>query len=196
MILYTIKKGSPLKSAIILSILSSILLMGEEISSPYTPPEPNTRIAPHSLYAGGGFSHYLADDDTHDITANALTEIVGYQLNRYFGVEGRFSATLGKVTFDDGVTKKDRKKYISNKSLYLKGTYPVYGVQVYGLLGYGETVTSKMSESGLQWGAGVNYTLGENYHIYADYTRMYDDAGFKNDNFSLDNLSLGVLYSF
>ncbi len=141
-----------------------------------------------SFYLGLGYSYMNMDvDNDADHDADATLLLAGYNFNQYIGVEGRYS----------GLTD-----CLENAAIYLKPMYPIGGVTVYGLLGYGETTYdggSSLSESGFQWGLGANYAVTENIGVFADYTNLYNDTGFDgatSEDVMVDSVNVGVTYKF
>lgn len=151
----------------------------------------------------GGFVGSFGAGNESDISSNAITLIAGYNFNKYLAVEGRYSASFGDLTFDNG-TETDFDGDMSNIALYLKPMYPLGGVTLYGLLGYGEVTIDdtfrEYSESGFQWGLGASYAATENIGVFVDYTVLYDDTGFDTISsfidYRVDAINVGLTYSF
>ena len=108
-------------------------------------------------YGGVGFTtaKVSCEDGCEDITYGLLGRI-GYDINKYIGIEGRVINTFLEYEQSDvtyyGVFAKPM--YAINKDL-----------KVYGLLGYGKVDVGDIksySGSGLSWGVGAEYYLGEN----------------------------------
>lgn len=151
-----------------------------------------------AFYVGLGYSYMNMDIDGYtpidsraiageEHNGDAVLLLAGYNFNQYIGVEGRYAG------FTD---------CLENTAIYLKPMYPMAGVTVYGLLGYGETTYdngSSLSESGFQWGLGASYKVTENIGVFVDYTDLYDDSGFDSYQLSdvmVDAVSVGVTYKF
>jgi len=204
--------------------ISSFANAGGDIA----PIEPVVEVESHeiyesSFYVGLGYSYINSNNDAQpaftspgygiglqptrgseiDITGDAFTLIAGYNFNKYFAVEGRYSATFGDLTFDDGAGETDFNGDISNLALYLKPMYPIGGLTLYGLLGYGEVTVDdawgENSESDFQWGIGASYAATENVSIFVDYTVLYDDSGFDSivlGDYQIDAINIGITYTF
>jgi opacity protein-like surface antigen len=165
-----------------------------------------------SFYVGLGYSYMKMNvqeiDGTWevDVNGNALTVLAGYNFNKYIAVEGRYSITLGDLTVkeDGGGEDKDEDGEISNIALYLKPMYPMGGLTLYGLLGYGQVAldidNDELSESAFQWGLGASYAVNDNVGLFVDYTRLYDDTDFdghySDEDFVIDAINVGVTYKF
>lgn len=74
-----------------------------------------------SFYAGVGYSYmeyessWVDGGDSAEIAeGNAVTVLAGYNFNQYFALEGRYSLTLGDITYND----EDIESDISNIGLY------------------------------------------------------------------------------
>lgn len=178
----------------------------EPVAEVFVPDESN-------FYVGLGYSYMALEIDFNDprdtkvdITGNAYTLLAGYNFNKYIAVEGRYSATVGDLSFEvNGGSEEDVDGKISNIALYLKPMYPVGGVTLYGLLGYGKVTLDngydKDSENSFQWGLGASYAVNDDIGVFVDYTRLYDDknfAGWGDDQTDvlLDSINVGVTYKF
>ncbi|MEA3491788.1 MAG: outer membrane beta-barrel protein [Campylobacterota bacterium] len=132
-----------------------------------------------------------------------LTLNAGYDLNKYFAGEVRYTASIAK---DDVVE-------MSGWSLFVKPQYPVdVDIKLYALLGYGGVAVDgvtvsrpvKVDDSGFQWGLGASYSLNNvtdyNIEIYADYTSLANemDAIYWNGDLktSADALTAGAAFRF
>ena len=158
-------------------------------------------ISDNPFYVGLAYSYITMDNDrlNDDITGNAVSLLAGYKFHPYFGVEARYSTTVG----DLDVYGTDRGWDISNIGIYLKPQYDYNQIKLYGLLGYGEVTLDNgptHSEDGFQWGLGASYAVNDNVDLFVDYTRLYDDNGFDsftgNDDITVDSVNVGVSYKF
>jgi len=187
------------------SLLSSIAHAGGVII-PYTPTE-------SSLYVGIGASAIQLTDELTDETlkATGVTALLGYRINEYISIEGRYTASVSDVEYDRGTTANlNNPAYptgYTNMALYLKPTYTIDSFTAYALIGYGMTKftdlptgTRDREESGLQWGLGASYGITDNISLFADYTMIYDDTGFDGhvpfSGINIDVVSVGVAYRF
>ena len=142
-----------------------------------------------SFYAGLGYSYMNLDPDNNsEADGDAVLLLAGYNFNQYIGVEGRYS----------GLTD-----CLENTAIYLKPMYPMGGITLYGLLGYGQVDYDhgvSLSESGFQWGLGASYEVVENIGVFVDYTNLYDDTGFDgalpNQDVLADSINVGFTYTF
>lgn len=142
-----------------------------------------------SFYVGLGYSYMNMDPDNNaEIDGDAVLLLAGYNFNQYIGIEGRYS----------GLTD-----CLENTAIYLKPMYPMGGITLYGLLGYGQVDYDggqSLSESGFQWGLGASYEVVENIGVFIDYTSLYDDTGFDgalpNQDVLADSINVGFTYTF
>ncbi len=143
-----------------------------------------------SFYVGLGYSYMNIDpDNSSEVDGDAVLLLAGYNFNQYIGVEGRYS----------GLTD-----CLENTAIYLKPMYPMGGITLYGLLGYGQVDYDhggpSLSESGFQWGLGASYEVVENVGVFVDYTNLYDDTGFDgelpNQDVLADSINIGFTYKF
>jgi len=188
-----------MKKTLLLSIATSCMLLsaGESmlIEPEYERTHLNIKVI-DSPYIGLGLSQLLANDGQYDITAHAATFLLGYKFNKYISLEARYSGTIGNLTFDSGIKEYERKKLIISKSVFAKPIFPINNFAVYGLLGFGQVITSGMKESAIQWGIGAEYTLNAKSKVFVDYTNAYDNEGFRKDDFTMDSVTAGMTYSF
>ncbi|MCO4845035.1 MAG: porin family protein [Sulfurovum sp.] len=208
-------------SVVTVLAMSTLAIAGGDIAPVEPVVEVEAPIDDSSFYVGLGYSAMNMNNDAAlrvtapgfgvnllswspnaDISGDALSLIAGYNFNKYIGVEGRYSATFGDLTFDNG-TETDYNGDMSNIALYLKPMYPMGGITLYGLLGYGEVTVeddfTEYSESGFQWGLGASYAMTENIGIFVDYTTLYDDTGFDTvtiGDYKVDSINFGLTYTF
>lgn len=201
-------------SIALLAVTSNFLVAGGDI----VPMEPAVSVPEKEIvviddnikydgfYVGGALSHMRMNEA---VTASgfALTIMGGYYFNKYIGIEGRYTSTVGDVDVDDGPTNISQGDTISNLGIYLKPMYSVTtGFAVYGLAGYGESTYEKdgtdYSESGVQWGLGAKYELSNKVGLFADYLDAYDDDDYDNlpsasgVEVKLNSLNVGAAYTF
>lgn len=190
--------------------LSSLVFAGgeiKEVEPGLYPVGETTEANESSLYVGLAYSYMNMDYEIKadaDLYGDAVTLLSGYQFNKYIAVEGRYSKTVGDLTREYAGSKQDIDGDMSNIALYLKPMYPMGGLTLYGLLGYGkvtlESSGTEVSESGFQWGLGASYAVTEKVGVFLDYTRLYDDNGFGGDapdtDFVIDAINVGIAYSF
>jgi opacity protein-like surface antigen len=159
------------------------------------------------FYAGLGYSCLQMDiDEPADIDIRAMTAIsinAGYNFNKYFAIEGRYSVSLGDLDVDTMNTERSEAWDMSNIGLYLKPQYSIDSFTLYGLLGYGQFSLdndSSYSVNGFQYGVGINMMATDNIDIYIDYRRLYDDEDFDglsiNEVVTANSYTLGVNYHF
>jgi len=140
-------------------------------------------------------------------TTGGVVARVGYDFNKYMGIEARGLVTPSK---SDGTE-------IRHAGVFVKPQYPVTeGLNVYGLGGIAKTTTKgslqKVDVSGLAFGAGLEYDLSDDkkkdakydrefdgiadqekgFGVFADYERLY----YKSGSPDMDAVSVGVTYDF
>ncbi|MCF6245345.1 MAG: porin family protein [Sulfurovum sp.] len=158
------------------------------------------------FYIGGGIgmdnvSSFLYGPDT--VYSGVLR--LGYNYNKYIGVEAR-----GMYGFTEG----DKLSHDYSYGLYLKPQYPITQTWgVYGLLGYAQTKISFENEaafngntnnyteqSGVSFGAGVDYKVMDAWSVYLDAVRLIDESETKPEGtfaIKVDSIiNLGVTYNF
>ena len=124
--------------------------------------------------------------------------LAGYNINRYFAVEGRYTTTFTKEDLVD----------MNSLSIFAKPQYPLgEGFSVYGLLGYGSVSMDGINgsgvdvdESGFQWGLGLDWEVANNTALFIDYTSLATDMEGVYWNGALevdsDAVTVGVTYKF
>ncbi len=135
---------------------------------------------------------------SNKINMLTLSLLAGYNINEYLAAESRASISIAN---DDSIN-------YSNLAIYLKPQYDVYeGLTLYSLLGFGKMAASSAvtkatdaSKTSLQLGFGANYTLPNNFKIFADYTFLGKDgkAKYKNNPASIKSgaFTSGITYDF
>ena len=158
-----------------------------------------------NVYGGLGFSTAKSTCKTgcEDITYGVVGR-VGYDFNKYIGVEGRVLKTMWAY----------EQQKIEHVGLFVKPMFPITeDLNIYGLLGYGKVETGNkivFDDSGIAWGVGLNYNLGDDEEelennstnvtvehsnglgVFIDYERLLQ----KSDSPDFDAVSLGVTYGF
>lgn len=187
--------------------LSTFAVAGGDIS----PVEPYVEVPevkdgkPGIFHVGLGYSYMNmnVENPEVDLTAHSVLFKGGYNFNEYFGVEGRYTMSVGDMTLDNG-KETDVDGDMSNLGIYAKVMYPlVEQFTVYGLLGYGKVTVddgAELSESGFQWGIGAEYAVTENIGLFVDYANLYNDTGFDGEftgrDVMVDAISVGATYKF
>jgi len=175
-------------------------------------------------YVGAGFVYnrvYATDsgwfDDsvpTQDQTLG-LTGIVGYEYNKYIGIEGRISQSLWERDYADLTTWSIflKPQYRFQEDDVNSDKYDDAYFTVYGLLGFGnsyvegssgdntysawpDTIGKEiMNKTGFQWGFGLSYTFvdtnygkrKDTWSIFVDYTMTANDAGIHSRLYDYHN---------
>jgi len=203
-----------LKTITLSMLLASSLFAGKDTVIIDTPVIEIPTIDESAFYLGVGASYINLTNSSTDETLTSLgaTAQIGYRYNEYIGVEARYTQSVGDVAYDKGNTPfaniANYPTTSSNMALYLKPQYPIGDFSIYGLIGYGAIIYTDLptatpndrTESGFQWGAGVDYKLIESISIFADFTRVYDGTGLDghtpNSDLYSDIVTVGVSYSF
>ena len=190
---------------------------GNEAMSESIPVAIEPSIDTSAFYVGLGISNMSLRNDLSDEEFSSLGVMlqIGYQINEYLAVEGRYTRNVGDLEYDHGKTENpnydDYPADFSNIGIYLKPMYGVESFNAYALLGYGQTeltniplggvgISADRAESGFQWGVGASYEISEATSVFVDYVRFYDDKGFDFRASTADIVSdawtLGVSYRF
>ena len=173
-----------------------------------------------NFYAGLGYSYlnanldipgyYLGQAMEFDIQGDNINLLLGYDINQYFAVEARYTASVTDLDFDLEGGNIDRGLSwggdMSNFGVYLKPKYQSGDVTIYALLGYGHVRLDidnigDSSENEFQWGLGLSMDVGSSImagtetFIFLDYVRFYDDEMSQID-FKIDSVNAGIAFKF
>jgi len=129
-----------------------------------------------------------SDTSGTDKTAGVMAK-VGYDVNKYIGIEARGATTMIK---DDGGK-------MTHYGVYAKPMLPLSDkIKAYGLVGYGKTKTDghlrEADVSGLAWGVGVDYAVTDKVSAFIDYQKLINKSD--SDAPKLDTVSVGANYNF
>jgi len=123
-----------------------------------------------------------------DTTVGVVAK-VGYDINRYIGVEARSIQTYlqengGKVT---------------HYGAYIKPILPIgEKTKLYALIGYGKSKTTghlrKTDIDGFAWGLGMDYKVTESVSAFVDYQKLINKSDSNAPK--LDTLNIGANYNF
>jgi len=184
------------------------------IPQPIPTPKPLAKASVSGLYAGLGIvaARYntncgcKSETSGIDKTAGVMGR-VGYDFNKYFGVEARGIVTNWKA--DGGKIK--------HAGIFVKPMIPVSdALNAYGLVGVAKTTTHstlrKTDVTGLAFGGGIEYDISRDQKKNARYGREFDGKGdqerglgvfadyerlyYKKGSPDLDAISAGVTYDF
>lgn len=173
-----------------------------------------------SFYTGIGYSYINANLDVpyyyfgqpfeFDIQSDNIDLLLGYEFNKYFAVEARYTTSVTDLDFDlqNGYVDEGLAwgGDLSNFGFYLKPKYQSGDVTVYALLGYGHIRLDidnigDRSENEFQWGLGLSMDVGSSIiagtetFIFLDYIRLYDDEISQMD-FAIDSVNTGIAFKF
>ena len=184
------------------------------VPAPAPKPVPLAAAAVSGIYAGLGIvaARYDTNCDCNgdksgvDKTAGVMGR-VGYDFNKYVGVEARGMITNWKG--DGGKVK--------HVGAFVKPMVPVTdAINAYGLVGIAKTTTRgglrRTDVTGLAFGGGVEYDISSDQQKNARYGRAFDGKGdqekglgvfadyerlyYKKGSPDLDAVSAGVTYDF
>lgn len=192
--------------------MSSLASAGGDITPVVTPSADVSGV-----YFGLGLSYAKQNWDYTDYTNrndsvdgdyefNAGMLQLGYQYNKYIGIEGRYTYNFNEVKIDD--FSAELSSY--NIGVYLKPQYTFGNVTAYALLGYGWTHfelgidgdSIDDTHGGFQWGVGAAFALSEHTSVFVDYTQLADGVvplEGEDGKFELDKyytINVGMTYKF
>ena len=162
-------------------------------------------------YVGLGYSYMNANakdnpnDYNVDLQGDAITILMGYNINQYFALEGRYTKTIGDLDLDiDGSGTDIGGNYagnMSNIALYLKPMYSSDIVTLYALLGIGHLDIIDDTYNKFQWGLGFSIDAGKDFignndvTFFMDYIRFNDESEYGVDQV-VDAFNFGLTYNF
>ncbi len=196
-------------------VVEPVTVAPKHISPPPSIPKKieSKDINPSGFYAGLGITGARYDTSCNCATGAgtdnsvAILGRVGYDFNRYIGIEARGLRTIAS---DDGAE-------ISHAGLFIKPMVPIQKyTNVYGLIGAAKTSTKgelqRVSAEGLALGAGVEVDLSTDKAKEGKYSREFDGEGdqekgvglfidyerliVKDNSPDIDTISAGVTYDF
>ena len=147
----------------------------------------------NGFYAGLGITALNYDikcdcpDKSSNGTALGVMTKVGYNINRFIGVEARGM----------NVKLKDNMGKVKHAGLFLKPMLPLGSVaNVYSLVGVAQTKTTgkirEVDTTSLALGAGMEFGTGKGLGAFVDYERLIVKSGSPK----LDTVSTGVSFGF
>ena len=145
-------------------------------------------------YLGLGYSFMGVDlPNGDDIESNAVTMVGGYNMHQNVAIEGRYTFSAGDPSYNinipyDGISGSFDlpDSSMSNFVLFVKPNYTIDALNIYGLIGYGQSeidrydsrgLTSELSIDGFQYGAGLSYTFVPHWSVSVEYASMFDSDG-------------------
>ena len=174
--------------------------------------------APKKWYVG--LDGMGAQFETDSGKCNELAVIVaklGYDFNKYFGIEGRVGYGVNDADHDAGGTTEVKENY----GIYLKPMLPLgEKAHLFGLLGYAKAkvesswdagsktgaLSGTVDEASPSFGLGLNYAINDRWSIVGEGVRLLHkvDGTFnvknggvrKESDINLDTYGLGVNYKF
>ncbi len=151
--------------------------------------------------------------ETNSGACSCLGDIVGkvgYNFNKYIGVEGRAGFGITDADHDGGGTSELKENY----GIYLKPQLPLGDkVSLFGLAGYAQAKVDSVSTSGLSgelnegspsFGLGLEFAVNDSWSVVAEGIRLLHSVdagdtygpGVTEDDINLDTYGLGVNYKF
>jgi len=165
------------------------------------------------FYVGIGVNSMSLENEANKEKFSTIGKMiqVGYQYGNYVAIEGRYTSQATDVKYSGGTTANaDVTNYptdFSNIGIYFKPLYPIGNLSLYGLVGYGQVKLTNIpqgdvdrSETALQWGGGVSYTIGNTLSVFGDYVSMYSGEGFDflaaSSTHKGELITIGLSYRF
>ncbi len=174
-------------------------------------------IKPKNMYVG--LDALCGRFETSSGACSCLGDVVakvGYNFNKYVGVEARAGFGITDADHDGGGTSELKENY----GLYLKPQLPLGDkVSLFGLLGYAKakvestggsdgSLIGTVNEASPSFGLGLEFNINDSWSVVAEGVRLLHGAentyGVLNstpntkleDDINLDTYGLGVNYKF
>jgi len=169
------------------------------------------------LYIGLGYADTNIDisldnidsslEDLLDLSTDSIVLLAGYDINEYFGIEGRYYLNASEAAYEYyiGNTPLSGKYKAESFALYAKPQYRFAMLNIYALLGVAsndytfDSLESLFGSSGREtlfsWGAGVKTNVTGSLGIFVDYTNFGENSGILI-NTDLSSWNIGFSYKF
>ena len=165
------------------------------------------------LYIGAGYANTnidLAldglniDKDLLNLSTDSILFLAGYDINEYFGIEGRYYLNASEAGYEYyvGNTPLSGAYKAETFAMYVKPQYKLAMLNVYALLGVAandytaNTLLGGDSDSTLfTWGAGIKFNLTQSFGAFVDYTNLGESDNILT-NTDLSSWNIGFSYKF
>ncbi|MCJ8297113.1 MAG: porin family protein [Colwellia sp.] len=154
-----------------------------------------------------------------DRELNTAGIVAGYQFNKFFALETRMNIGTSGYSHSRSSDQEYKEDIDIQASLFIKGSYPISNTfSIFALAGvskskYEITTTRhhtdidgnytqiyphiiKHSESGFNYGVGLNYQISEAFSLYIDYQVLPDLVISSRDLSSWNSTNIGGSYTF
>lgn len=204
-------------------VLATSLYAGggyKEVESPVMAIPQETSNSQSTIYAGAGFGMLTQSSDNDSANNNrdsqwdidTLMFQAGYQYNQYLSFEARYWMGIGDAEYSiTGSEDTDLPGDYNAFGFYVKPSYPMGAVDIYGLLGYASV--SLGADNGFYWdtnqlsyGIGTAYKISDTFSLFADYvvlgaTDEYkhhtsDTVTVQKADIDIDTINFGFNYTF
>ena len=189
--------------------LSSLLNAGNMEAVPTSKPIPITKQSSFNprFYSSIGIMHFkLKDlDSKEQISANAPFIKAGIELNRYFSIEALIANSFSDSRYKGYGKSKDINSHFKQYGIYLKAKYPIKNFSPYITAGAQKTKITHLKKStqtqnSFAYGAGLEYSINNNFSLEAFYKKDYKGKGFGNkankDEIKLTSFGINLTYKF
>ena len=174
--------------------------------------------AENSWYLGAQYSaQEVASSPDRELNTAGI--IAGYQINKFFALETRFNIGTSGYSNKYSPDQEYKEDIDTQASLFIKGSYPISNTfSIFALAGvtkskYEITTTAHhtdidgnytqvypsfitCSESGFNYGVGLNYKISEAFSLFIDYQVLPDLTIVSGVSSSWNSTNIGVNYSF
>ncbi len=144
------------------------------------------------------------DKDLLNLSTDSIVFLAGYDLNEYFGVEGRYYLNASEAGYEYylGNTPLSGQYKAESFALYAKPQYKLAMLNFYALLGVtandytANTLLGGNNDDTLfTWGAGVKFNITDSLGAFVDYTNLGESDNVLT-NTDLESWNIGFSYKF
>jgi len=165
------------------------------------------------LYLGLGYANtnidlafdgLNVDKELLDLSTDSIVLMAGYDLNQYFGIEGRYYLNASEAGYEYylGDTPISGDYKAESFALYAKPQYSLAMLNFYLLLGVtandytANTLLKGSSDDTLfTWGAGIKFNITGSLGAFVDYTNLGESENVVNKT-DLESWNIGFSYKF
>jgi hypothetical protein len=164
------------------------------------------------MYFGGGFVRHNLKDVEFDGSLNGGAVKIGYDIARFFAIEGHLGATIPEDYYrfnNQGRIIGDYSVRSEHAALYARGNWRLRNVILYGTIGYGYygmvvnekiegqyDITYSSEQSGLTYGFGMDLFGSRRTALTLSWSKLINEESESDGKLDVDAVFLGITYYF
>lgn len=160
------------------------------------------------LYLGLGYAYTTIDFGVSgdlltlprfDVATDSVVFLAGFDLNEYFGIEGRYYWNITSAVADEYNALGLLDEYKAESfAFYAKPQYSFDVISLYALLGVTMNDYTALLQSSddtlFSWGAGAKLNITESFSAFVDYTDLGETDTLLTTR--LSSWNFGIAYKF